>query len=58
MAKTPKAPTKVETPEAPAPVAAKKVKFVKMVSEAGVEADVHPDEVVNYAKGGYTEAKG
>ena len=31
----------------------KAVKFVVMVDEKGREADVHPDEVHNYAKGGY-----
>jgi hypothetical protein len=32
----------------------KEVKTVLMVRE-GKEADVHPDEVENYRKGGYTE---
>lgn len=34
----------------------KPVKFVKMVNDDGVEADVHPDEIHNYAKGGYIKA--
>lgn len=35
----------------------KAVKLVKMVDAEGKEADVHPDEVFEYAKGGYIEAK-
>lgn len=42
--------------EAPSETETKTVKFVKMVNENGVEADVHPDEVHNYAKGGYLKA--
>lgn len=38
--------------------APKKVaKIVKMVNEQGKEADVHPDEVENFKKGGFREAK-
>ena len=33
------------------------VKLVKMVNQEGKEADVHPDMVHEYAKGGYVEAK-
>ena len=33
--------------------AAEKVKTVKMVRDDGKTADVHPDEVANYALGGY-----
>ena len=36
--------------------AAEKVKTVKMVREDGKTADVHPDEVANYATGGYVKA--
>ncbi len=32
---------------------AEKVKTVKMVRDDGKTADVHPDEVANYALGGY-----
>ena len=32
---------------------AEKVKIVKMVRDDGKTADVHPDEVANYALGGY-----
>ena len=35
---------------------AQKVKTVKMVREDGKTADVHPDEVANYATGGYVKA--
>jgi hypothetical protein len=33
------------------------VELVKMVNAEGKEADVHPDEVFEYAKGGYVEVK-
>ena len=36
--------------------AAEKVKTVKMVRDDGKTADVHPDEVANYALGGYKKA--
>jgi hypothetical protein len=35
---------------------AQKVKTVKMVRDDGKTADVHPDEVANYALGGYKKA--
>lgn len=35
---------------------AEKVKLVKMVRDDGKTADVHPDEVSNYALGGYKKA--
>ena len=42
--------------EAVEPEKADKIKLVKMVKE-GVYADVHPNEVENYRKGGFSEAK-
>lgn len=36
---------------------AKDVKLVKMENEDGLKADVHPDMVDEYAKGGYKEVK-
>lgn len=33
-----------------------KPKLVKMVRDDGKEAEVHPDMVSDYAKGGYKEA--
>ncbi len=41
--------------EAEAKADAKKVKFVKMVNGEGKEANVHPDEIHNFASGGYVK---
>jgi hypothetical protein len=43
-------------PAKPMPKPPKKVKTVKMVRDDGKTADVHPDEVANYALGGYKKA--
>lgn len=37
--------------------AEKAPKLIKMKNEEGKEADVHPDEVHEFAKGGYVEVK-
>lgn len=45
---------KDETPEV-AENAATKIKLVKMTRADGLVAEVHPDEVHDYAKGGYVK---
>jgi hypothetical protein len=35
----------------------KEIQLVKMVDKSGKEADVHPDEVHNFALSGYVEMK-
>lgn len=35
----------------------KSVKLIKMKNADGKEADVHPDEIHEYAKGGFIEVK-